>query len=81
LYIDYGERRDFKTNRFALEYVIFVRVFFVLLAVLGKASDSGMRLLERRWLAWRDSYDGQARPRRRYPTFRLATNGMLPGRY
>lgn len=27
----------------------------VLLALLGKASDSGMQLLERRWLAWRDS--------------------------
>jgi sulfonate transport system permease protein len=34
----------------------------VLLAVLGKASDSGMRVLERRWLAWRDIYDGQERP-------------------
>ena len=28
----------------------------VLLALLGKASDSGMQALERRWLAWRDSY-------------------------
>jgi sulfonate transport system permease protein len=29
----------------------------VLLAVLGKASDAGMRYLERRWLDWRDSFD------------------------
>ncbi|TXF96417.1 ABC transporter permease [Massilia arenae] len=28
----------------------------VLLALLGKASDSAMQALERRWLAWRDSY-------------------------
>lgn len=28
----------------------------VLLAVLGKISDSAMQALERRWLAWRDSY-------------------------
>jgi len=28
----------------------------VLLAVLGKISDSAMQVLERRWLAWRDSY-------------------------
>lgn len=31
----------------------------VLLALLGKASDSGMRLVEQRWLAWRDSFAGQ----------------------
>ncbi|WP_208277357.1 ABC transporter permease [Massilia oculi] len=28
----------------------------VLLALLGKASDSAMQALERRWLAWRDNY-------------------------
>lgn len=28
----------------------------VLLALLGKASDGAMQALERRWLAWRDSY-------------------------
>lgn len=33
----------------------------VLLAVLGKASDSLMLALERRLLAWRDSFDGAAR--------------------
>ncbi|MDB5959381.1 MAG: transporter permease [Massilia sp.] len=31
----------------------------VLLAMLGKASDTGMRYLERRWLDWRDSFDAQ----------------------
>ena len=29
----------------------------VLLAVLGKASDTAMQVLERRLLAWRDSFD------------------------
>ncbi|MFL6710818.1 MAG: ABC transporter permease [Massilia sp.] len=33
----------------------------VLLAILGKASDAGMRALERRWLDWRDSFEGQRR--------------------
>jgi sulfonate transport system permease protein len=32
----------------------------VLLALLGKASDSGLRALERRFLAWRDSFQARA---------------------
>ncbi len=31
----------------------------VLLAALGKASDSLMQVLEKRLLGWRDSYDNQ----------------------
>jgi sulfonate transport system permease protein len=33
----------------------------VLLAILGKISDSLMALIERRWLAWRDSFSSQGR--------------------
>ena len=33
----------------------------VLLAILGKASDAGMRALERRWLDWRDSFEAEQR--------------------
>jgi sulfonate transport system permease protein len=32
----------------------------VLLALLGKLTDSGMALLENRWLAWRDSFDNRS---------------------
>jgi sulfonate transport system permease protein len=32
----------------------------VLLALLGKLTDSAMALLERRWLAWRDTYGARA---------------------
>jgi len=32
----------------------------VLLAVLGKVSDTGMVFVERRWLAWRDTFDSRA---------------------
>lgn len=32
----------------------------VLLALLGKLSDTGMRRLERRWLAWRDTLETRA---------------------
>jgi sulfonate transport system permease protein len=31
----------------------------VLLAILGKASDSVMAVIERRWLSWRDSFSSQ----------------------
>lgn len=31
----------------------------VLLALLGKLSDTGMAALERRWLAWRDTFDSR----------------------
>ena len=37
-----------------------VLVAIVCLALLGKLSDTGLRLLEQRWLAWRDSFAGQA---------------------
>lgn len=33
----------------------------VLLALLGKASDSAVAWLERRWLAWRDTFEGGSR--------------------
>ncbi|WCM88622.1 ABC transporter permease [Acidovorax sp. NCPPB 3576] len=33
----------------------------VLLALLGKITDTGMAWLERRWLSWRDTYDTAAR--------------------
>lgn len=32
----------------------------VLLALLGKLSDTGMQALERRWLSWRDTFESQA---------------------
>jgi sulfonate transport system permease protein len=31
----------------------------VLLALLGKVSDTGMAFVERRWLAWRDTFDSR----------------------
>lgn len=37
-----------------------VLAMIVLLALLGKLSDGGMALLERRWLAWRDTLETRA---------------------
>jgi sulfonate transport system permease protein len=34
----------------------------IVLALLGKLSDSALALLERRWLRWRDTFNGQANP-------------------
>ncbi len=33
----------------------------LLLALLGKLSDGAMRRIERRWLGWRDAFDGARR--------------------
>jgi sulfonate transport system permease protein len=34
----------------------------IVLALLGKLSDSALAILERRWLRWRDTFSGQGKP-------------------
>jgi sulfonate transport system permease protein len=43
-------------RQFSKTPIVFVGI--IIFAVVGKLTDSLVRLLERRWLKWRDNYQG-----------------------